>query len=124
MKTTIEINGYQILISEEKGKVIVSATKDDDVVEEFTLELEEQKNMKDSDIEDEKMIPFDGEEEEDFDEEYEDDEDEDEYGDEDDDEDNDEDDDEDEYGDEDDDEDDDEDEGKLESFRSFIKKRK
>ena len=114
MKTTIEINGYQILISEEEGKVMVSATKDDEVVEEFTLEVEGGEDMEDSEEnfggEGEEMMPFGGEEEEDFGgeegEEFEE-EDEDE-----------------EFEEEDEDEDEEEEEGKLESFNSFVKKRK
>ena len=42
MNLTFEINGYVINITEtEEGMVSVSATKDDEVVEEFTLEGEE-----------------------------------------------------------------------------------
>lgn len=112
MKTTIEINGYQILISEEEGKVMVSATKDDEVVEEFTLEVEGGEDMEDSEEnfggEDEEMMPFGGEEEEDFGgeegEEFEDEDEDEEF--------------------EEEDEDEEEEEGKLESFNSFVKKRK
>ena len=104
MKTTIEINGYQILISEEEGKVMVSATKDDEVVEEFTLEVEGGEDMDSEENfggEGEEMMPFGGEEEEDFGgEEGE------------------------EFEEEDEDEDEEEEEGKLESFNSFVKKRK
>lgn len=113
MKTTIEINGYQILISEEEGKVMVSATKDDEVVEEFTLEVEGGEDMEDSEEnfggeEGEEMMPFGGEEEEDFGgeegEEFEEEDEDEEF--------------------EDEDEDEEEEEGKLESFNSFVKKRK
>lgn len=38
MKTNIEINGYVIEVSEENGVVSVVATKDEEVVNEFTLE--------------------------------------------------------------------------------------
>lgn len=41
MKTTVEINGYLILIEEVDGNISVSATKDDEVIEEFTIEVEE-----------------------------------------------------------------------------------
>lgn len=41
MKTTIEIHGYQIVIEESEGNVSVSALKDDETVEEFTLETAE-----------------------------------------------------------------------------------
>ena len=34
MKTTIEVNGYEIKIEEMEGKIMVSAMKDDEVVEE------------------------------------------------------------------------------------------
>lgn len=43
MNLTFEINGYVINITEtEEGMVSVSATKDDEVVEEFTLEGSEE----------------------------------------------------------------------------------
>jgi hypothetical protein len=38
MKTTIEVNGYEIVIEETDGFVSVSALKDDEVIEEFQLE--------------------------------------------------------------------------------------
>jgi len=60
MKTTIEINGYVIEISEEGGNINVSAIKDEEVIEEFSLEVEGE----DSDSEDVK--PFGDEEEDDF----------------------------------------------------------
>jgi hypothetical protein len=41
MKTTIEIKGYQIVIDETEELVTVTAMKDDETVEEFTLELTE-----------------------------------------------------------------------------------
>jgi hypothetical protein len=41
MKTTIEVNGYEIVIEETEGTVSVSAMKDGETVEEFTLEGEE-----------------------------------------------------------------------------------
>lgn len=41
MKTTIEIHGYQIVIEESEGNISVSALKDDETVEEFTLESAE-----------------------------------------------------------------------------------
>ena len=40
MKTTIEASGYVIEISEQENGVVVSATKDGEMVEEFTLDLE------------------------------------------------------------------------------------
>ena len=60
MKTTIEVNGYQIVVEELEGWVSVSALKDEEVVEEFTLESEET-------VEGEEMHAF-GEEEDDFEE--------------------------------------------------------
>ena len=42
MKTTIEINGFKIVISDEtEGTVVVSAIKEDETIEEFTLETED-----------------------------------------------------------------------------------
>lgn len=41
MKTTIEIQGYQIVVEESEGNISVSALKDDETVEEFTLETAE-----------------------------------------------------------------------------------
>ena len=41
MKTTVEINDYIITIEEIAGNISVSATKDEEVVEEFTIEVEE-----------------------------------------------------------------------------------
>ena len=42
MKTTIEVKGYQIVIDETDELVTVTATKDDETVEEFSLELSEE----------------------------------------------------------------------------------
>lgn len=41
MKTTIEVNGYEIVIEETDGMVSVSALKDGETVEEFSLEATE-----------------------------------------------------------------------------------
>lgn len=41
MKTTVEINGYLISIAEEEGRISVSAEKDGEIVEEFSIESEE-----------------------------------------------------------------------------------
>jgi hypothetical protein len=97
MKTTIEMHGYEIVIDEPKeGLLTVSALKDGEVIEEFELEGGED------------HPGFEGQEEEDFDEleagegQEEDEEDEEEDL---------------ESGEE-------EEEGKLESFNSFIRKRK
>jgi hypothetical protein len=42
MKTTIEIKGYQIVIDETEEMVTVTAMKDDETVEEFSLDLGEE----------------------------------------------------------------------------------
>ena len=121
MKTTIEVNGYEIVIEETDGMVSVSAMKDDEIVEEFQLEADSESfdgdddmesDVKDfDDFEGEDGDSFDGEEEEDFDSDDMGDDGEDEGEDE---------------GDDDDDDSDEmeEEEGKLESFQSFLKKRK
>ena len=41
MKTSVEINGYTISIEESEGVISVNAVKDDEVVEEFTIQIEE-----------------------------------------------------------------------------------
>lgn len=41
MKTSVEISGYTISIEETDGVISVNAVKDDEVVEEFTIEVEE-----------------------------------------------------------------------------------
>ena len=113
MKTKVEVNGYEIVIEEKDGVIAVSAMKDDEVVEEFELETEEGQGFEDEESEDvqdfdsfgqDEEEDFDSDEEEDFDSEEEDDEEED-------------------FDSE---EEDDEEEGesKLESFQSFINKRK
>lgn len=99
MKTTIEIKGYQIVIDETEEMVTVTAMKDDETVEEFSLELTEGEESQDED--DIKSFDGFGEEEEDFDgDESQDEDDEDEMQDE------------------------EESENKLESFQSFINKKK
>ena len=64
MKTTIEIKGYQIVIEETEELVTVTAMKDDETVEEFSLELTEGEEAQDE----EGIRSFDdfGGEEEDF----------------------------------------------------------
>jgi hypothetical protein len=65
MKTTIEMHGFEIVIEEtEAGLLTVSAMKDGDVVEEFSLETGEQ----DLEGDDDDIKGFDqfGDEEEDF----------------------------------------------------------
>lgn len=49
MKTTVEINDYIITIEEIGGNISVSATKDEEVVEEFTIEVEEGQNEEEND---------------------------------------------------------------------------
>jgi hypothetical protein len=97
MKTKVEINGYEIVIEEKDGLISVSATKDEEVIEEFEIETEEgQGNNEDSEEvqdfdsfgQDEEDEDFESEEDEDFESEE------------------------------------DENEVKLESFQSFINKRK
>ena len=115
MKTTIEVSGYEIKIEEMEGKIMVSAMKDDEVVEEFELESEGMEGGEDFEGDDEmgddEMSAFGEEEDEmgDFEGEEEDD---------------------DEGFDDDDDDEMEEDEeekqetGKLESFSWFVKRRK
>lgn len=112
MKTTIEVKGFEITISESgEGDILVAASKGGEVVEEFTLEGEESEDNEGSDDMDnddmdnegdDEMMPFGKEEEADFD-------DEDEEG---------------EMDEEDTQSQVDEDEAHLESFSSFVKKRK
>jgi hypothetical protein len=105
MKTTIEIKGYQIVIDETEELVTVTAMKDDETVEEFSLELTEGEEAQGEDD----IRSFDdfGGEEEDFGGEEAQDEDElqDEIQDE-------------------EEEEEEESENKLESFQSFINKKK
>jgi hypothetical protein len=112
MKTKVEINGYEIEIEELDGRIMVKAVREDEdgeeeVVEEFTIETEGQGSQEEGD-EDEDEVQgfgqFDGEEEGDF-EGQEEGQDEFEGGEE--------------FEDE-----EDEDEVKLESFQSFVNKRK
>jgi hypothetical protein len=116
MKTTIEINGFEIVIEEIDGLITVSAVKDEEVIEEFEIQSgaqsddEESQEVQDfDDFEEEsqdeedseemgEMMPFGEEEEEDFQEEEEEEEES---------------------------QEEEEEEGsKLESFQSFLKKRK
>jgi hypothetical protein len=128
MKTTIEVNGHEIIIEENDGVISVSALKDGEVIEEFEISSDESELMGGERFEDE-----DEEEVQDF---------EDFEGQDEDEEDEDEDDsmpksmkeDEEDFEEEDEDDDDkmndmgemseDEGERKLESFNSFLKKRK
>jgi hypothetical protein len=108
MKTTIEIKGYQIVIDETEEMVTVTAMKDDETVEEFSLDLGEEAQGEEAQGE-EGIRSFDdfGGEEEDFGgEESQDDDNE-------------------SQDEEEDEEDEDDNEGRaLESFQSFINKKK
>lgn len=64
MKTTVEINGYLITIEEVDGNIAVSATKDEEVVEEFTIEVEEGQEGEEDDVQG--FGEFGQDEEEDF----------------------------------------------------------
>jgi hypothetical protein len=67
MKTTIEVNGFEIVISEENGVISVSAMKDGEMMEEFEIQTEETEggeDMSDDDMSD--FEEFGSEEEEDF----------------------------------------------------------
>lgn len=119
MKTKVEVNGYEIEIEEVDGRIMVKAVREDEdgeeeVVEEFTIETEgAQAQGEEGEFGDDDEVQgfgdFEGEEEGDFGqaqgEDFES-----EEGDED--------------EDEGQDEDEDEDEVKLESFQSFVNKRK
>jgi len=67
MKTTIEINGYEIVIEEVDGAISVSALKEGEAVEEFTLEPVEGGEEGGEESGDDELKAF-GEEEDDFDE--------------------------------------------------------
>lgn len=94
MKTKVEINGYEIEIEEKNGVISVSATFDDEVVEEFQIEMEEGQDDEEGQEDVQGFDEFGQDEEEDF------------------------------GQDEEEDELEDEEEGKLESFQSFINKKK
>ena len=95
MKTKVEINGYEIEIEEKNGVISVTATFDDEVVEEFQIEMEEGQDDEEGQEDVQGFDEFGQDEEEDF---GQDEEEEDEL--------------------------EDEEEGKLESFQSFINKKK
>jgi hypothetical protein len=75
MKTKVEIEGYEIEIEFEGGIISVKAEKDDEVVEEFSIEVEEGQSQGQSQGQDEDEVQGFGEfgqdEEEDFDGEFE-----------------------------------------------------
>jgi hypothetical protein len=102
MKTKVEINGYEIEIEERDGLISVTATFEDEVVEEFQIETEEGQGDEEGQDDVQGFDEFGQDEEEDFGQE-------DEEGQED---------------DEDEEEGQNEMEGKLESFQAFINKKK
>jgi hypothetical protein len=106
MKTKVEINGYEIEIEEKNGLISVSATFEGEVVEEFQIETEEGQDEEGQE-EVQGFDEFGQDEEEDFGQDDEEGQEDDEEGQE-----------------EDEDESQDEFEGKLESFQSFINKKK
>jgi hypothetical protein len=110
MKTKVEINGYEIVIEEKDGLISVSATKDDEVVEEFEIETEEGQFNDEEEGDVQGFDEFGQDEEEDFEDEEDDSE---EFESE-----------EDENDSEELESEEDENEVKLESFQSFINKRK
>lgn len=64
MKTTVEINGYLITIEEVDGNITVAASKDEEIVEEFTIEVEEGQEGEEGDVQG--FGEFGQDEEEDF----------------------------------------------------------
>ena len=49
MKTTIEINGFEIVIEETDGLITVSAIQDEETIEEFEIQTGAQSDEEDSD---------------------------------------------------------------------------
>ena len=103
MKTTVEINGYLITIEEVDGNITVAASKDEEIVEEFTIEVEEGQEGEEGDVQG--FGEFGQDEEDDFGQDDEEGDDEDDFG-----------------------QDEEEGEGEemsqLESFQAFINKKK
>ena len=64
MVTKVEINGYEITIEEMDGVISVKAEKDEEIIEEFTIETEEGEEGEEG--EDVKGFGEFGDEEEDF----------------------------------------------------------
>lgn len=64
MKTKVELCGFEIEIEEVDGTVVVKAEKDDEVVEEFTLDCDPEEGAESEDDEVKNFDDF--EEEEDF----------------------------------------------------------
>jgi hypothetical protein len=101
MKTKVEINGYEITIEEKDGLISVTATFEEEVVEEFQIEMEEGQDNEEGQEDVQGFDEFGQDEEEDFGQD-------DEEG----------------QDDDDDDQGQNEMEGKLESFQAFINKKK
>jgi hypothetical protein len=95
MKTKVEINGYEITIEEKDGLISVTATFEEEVVEEFQIEMEEGQDNEEGQEDVQGFDEFGQDEEEDFG-----------------------------QDDEEEEEKEEELEGKLESFQSFINKKK
>ena len=66
MKTTIEVHGYEIKIDEMNDRILVSAVKDGETIEEFELDVEAGFEDED-DMEGMEAFGEEGDEEEDFD---------------------------------------------------------
>jgi hypothetical protein len=68
MKLKLEFGQYEIEIEEKDGSVVVKVEKDEEIVEEFTLLLEEGSESEEDfeGEEGEELMPFDSQEEEDF----------------------------------------------------------
>ena len=53
MITKVEINGYEITIEENEGLITVRAEKDEEVIEEFSIETEAQEAQEGEEMQDE-----------------------------------------------------------------------
>jgi len=62
MKTTVEIEGYEIVVSSDDDRISVMAMLDEEVVEEFTVEMEEGEGVEDGEEGDEDLKAFGDEE--------------------------------------------------------------
>jgi hypothetical protein len=66
MKTKVEIEGYEIEIELENGVISVKAEKDDDIIEEFSIEIDPSQSQSQEDSEEIQGFEDFGGEEEDF----------------------------------------------------------
>jgi len=66
MKVKLEFGQYEIEIEEKDGSIVVSAEKEGEIVEEFKLPMEDLEGEESMGEEGEELMPFDSEEEEDF----------------------------------------------------------